>query len=272
MSAPEKSKSKQLRMVKSAGDASDSPTPPPRSSDDSTCPKCFGTGIEVLPGEGARRCDCQTTDNREKLFRSARIPPRYQHCTLTNFEASLEDPDDVSKLRAKGEALLVLEHFPDLDGRGLLLVGPVGVGKTHLAVALLHDLIELYGIRGLFYQFGALLRQIQDSYNPISQTSELSVLQPVFDADVLVLDELGTSKPTDWVRDTMMKIINGRYNDKRLTIFTTNYSDKRKSEKDTTELLEERIGVPLRSRLYEMCRTVEIEAEDYRKRAAAQMS
>jgi DNA replication protein DnaC len=261
-------------MVEGAGGSTSSlePPPPRPARNDSSCPRCFGTGVEVVPGEGARRCDCQAIDNRERLFRNARIPPRYQHCTLTNFEASLEAPDDVSKLRAKGEALLVLEHFADLDGRGLLLIGPVGVGKTHLAVALLHDLIELYGIRGLFYQFGALLRQIQDSYNPISQTSELSVLQPVFDADVLVLDELGASKPTDWVRDTMMQIINTRYNDKRLTIFTTNYSDKRKSEKDTTELLEERIGVPLRSRIYEMCRTVEIEGDDYRKRAAARSS
>lgn len=182
----------------------------------------------------------------------------------------MDDPRDISKLRAKGEALLILDDFPAMDGRGLVLIGPVGVGKTHLAVALLRDLIERYRINGLFYQFGALLRRIQDSYNPISQTSELKVLRPVFDANVLVLDELGASKPTDWVRDTMMQIINARYNDKRLTIFTTNYSDKRRNEKDTSELLEDRIGVALRSRLYEMCKTVEIEGEDYRKRAMAQ--
>jgi len=68
----------------------------------------------------------------------------------------------------------------------------------------------------------------------------------------------------------MMQIINTRYNDKRLTIFTTNYSDKRKNESDPSELLEDRIGVALRSRLYEMCKTVEIEGEDYRKRTLAQ--
>jgi DNA replication protein DnaC len=170
---------------------------------------------------------------------------------------------------AKREAQIVLDDFLIIDGRGLLLVGPVGVGKTHLAVAILRELIERYQVGGLFYQFGALLRRIQDSYNAISQTSEFAVLQPVFDADVLVLDELAASKPTDWVRDTMMQIINTRYNDKRLTIFTTNYADKRTSEKDTTELLEDRIGVALRSRLYEMCRTVEIEGEDYRKRSSA---
>ena len=160
----------------------------------------------------------------------------------------------------------MLDEFLSLDGRGLVFVGAVGVGKTHLAVAILRELIERYQVRGLFYQFGALLRQIQDSYNPISQTSELKVLEPVFEADVLVLDELGASKPTDWVRDTMMQIINTRYNDKRLTIFTTNYSDVRSNDK--LEILEDRIGSALRSRLYEMCKTVIIEGDDYRKTMA----
>src|SRR5438552_16180329 len=113
-----------------------------------------------------------------------------------------------------------------------------------------------------------MIRRIQVSYNPLSQTAELTVLQPVLNADVLVLDELGASKPTDWVRDTMMQIINARYNEKRLTIFTTNYFDDRKNEKDTAEILEDRIGTALRSRLYEMCKTVVIEGEDYRKAMA----
>jgi len=144
----------------------------------------------------------------------------------------------------------------------------VGVGKTHLAAAILRELIERYQVHGLFYQFSALLKEIQDSYNPVSHNSELGVLEPVFKADVLVLDELGSSKPTDWVRDTMMQIINTRYNDKRLTIFTTNYLDTRKNEKDIGEILEDRIGTALRSRLYEMCKTVVIEGEDYRKTMA----
>jgi DNA replication protein DnaC len=239
---------------------------PPESTGEpagTDCPHCFGTGMEVVPGEGARRCRCQTPDQRQRLFQSARIPPRYEHCTIQDYVAA---DDELSKWAAKVEAQIVIEDYLSLDGRGLLFTGPVGVGKTHLAVAILRELIERYQVRGLFYQFGALLRQIQDSYNPVSQASELAVLAPVFNADVLVLDELGASKPTDWVRDTMMQIINNRYNEKRLTIFTTNYSDLRKNDKDS-EILEDRVGVALRSRLYEMCKSVAIEGEDYRKRS-----
>ncbi|HYY42242.1 MAG TPA: ATP-binding protein, partial [Pyrinomonadaceae bacterium] len=158
---------------------------------------------------------------------------------------------------------LVREYAPPGDGRGLLMMGPVGVGKTHLAVAILRGLMEK-GVPCLFYEFGTLLKEIQDSYNPISKTSELKVLAPVYQAEVLVLDELGASKPTDWVRDTMMQIIGTRYNDRRLTIFTTNYSDARRAATDET--LEDRIGVRLRSRLYEMCKTVQLDGEDYRRR------
>ena len=96
-----------------------------------------------------------------------------------------------------------------------------------------------------------------------SKTSELEVLQPVLEANVLVLDELGANKPTDWVRETISHIINCRYNDKKLTIFTSNYLDVTHNHKE--ESLTDRIGVRLRSRLYEMCREIEIYGEDFRK-------
>src|ERR1700752_3340481 len=230
------------------------------------CPHCFGSGMEIVPGEGARRCRCQSPDARDRLLTASRIPARYHHCTIQGYEAANHE---LSKWAAKMEAQIIIDDYLTLEGRGLLLTGPVGVGKTHLAVAILRELIARYQVRGLFYQFGALLRQIQDSYNPVSQNSELTVLAPVFNADVLVLDELGASKPTDWVRDTMMQIINNRYNEKRLTIFTTNYSDLRKNEKEG-ETLEDRTGVALRSRLYEMCKTVVIEGDDYRKKLGGQ--
>jgi DNA replication protein DnaC len=142
-------------------------------------------------------------------------------------------------------------------------MGAAGVGKTHLAVSILRDLIDK-GFAGVFYEFGSLLKEIQDSYNPVSKSSEFKVLAPVYQADVLVLDELGATVPTDWVLDTMYQIINKRYNDKKLTIFTTNYLDQPGS--DNQKLLADRVTYRLRSRLYEMCTNVVIDGEDYRRR------
>jgi DNA replication protein DnaC len=161
---------------------------------------------------------------------------------------------------ALNNSQILVREYPAID-IGLLFLGPCGVGKTHLAVATIKALINR-GISCLFYDFRDLLKEIQDSYNPISQMTELKVLEPVYDADVLVLDELGASKPTDWVRDTMTQIINTRYNDKKLTIFTSNYLDEPQDPNE--ESLEDRVGVRLRSRLHEMCKVVLIKGDDYR--------
>jgi len=227
-----------------------------KSGNTEVCEECFGTGTKVDPVKGAMPCPCRRSDRFKKVLAAARIPRRYQKCSFANFISEPGSSQDNALLHAHKLA----NEYPAVE-RGLLLMGPAGVGKTHLAVSIIKDLIEK-GFAGLFYEFGSLLKEIQDSYNPISKTSELKVLAPVYQADVLVLDELGATVPTDWVRDTMYQIINKRYNDSKLTIFTTNYLDSR-SEKE--QILEDRISTRLRSRLYEMCTKVVIDGEDYRR-------
>jgi len=150
------------------------------------------------------------------------------------------------------------------------------VGKTHLAVAILRELILRKGVDCLFYDFHDLLKTIRDSYNPGTQNTELGVLQPVLDAEVLLLDELAGSNPSDWVKETLHHIINWRYNYKKVTLITTTLlsrdaSGRRGVRQPSGEELPDldytlnQLGVTLRSRLYEMCKLVEMNSDDFRK-------
>ena len=229
-----------------------------RAESTDVCEECFGTGTKIDPVKGAMPCPCRKRDRFQKLMAAARIPRRYEKCTFANFYIKAGTSQDYALTQASKFAT----NYPVVE-RGLMFMGPAGVGKTHLAVSIIRHLCEK-GLGGRFYEFGSLLKEIQDSYNPISKSSELKVLAPVFEADVLVLDELGATVPTDWVRDTMYQIINKRYNDNKVTIFTTNYLDQRRTDKE--QVLEDRISPRLRSRLFEMCTNVVIDGEDYRRR------
>lgn len=228
-------------------------------TESSACSYCSGTSWEFVEGKGVRPCRCRREEQKLKILKAANLPRLYEECTLLTYKPTT---GNASQLRAFNQAYRLVDSYPG-DGRGLLLMGGCGVGKTHLTVAILRRLIEK-GVRCLFYDFGALLKAIQSSYNPNPQTSETDILAPVFDAEVLVLDELGASKPTEWVLDMMLHIIRARYNDRRLTIFTSNYLDECSGRE--SETLEDRIGVRLRSRLYQMCQTVVIDGDDYRRR------
>jgi DNA replication protein DnaC len=242
------------------------------------CPICEGSGLRVVERPGGLRvaepCECRAERRLVRMIEQARIPQRYAHCTLDDFETQLPWSD-----RSQAKALVtarnfVREYLPTGDGTGLLLTGSIGVGKTHLAVGILQSLITERGTKGLFYDYRDLLKQVQNSYNRSVEVTELEVLQPVFDAEVLVLDELGASKPTDWVWDTVAHILNTRYNDRRTTIITTNYSNMPPGGSELNaaraavreETLGDRIGERMRSRLQEMCLVVEIRGEDFRQK------
>ena len=204
----------------------------------------------------------------------AQVPRRYEHCTLENFETHT----DKSVGHAASAARTFVNDYPVYtDGKGLLLVGTVGVGKTHLATGILDALVREKGASGLFCDYRDLLKQIQNSYNTQVAATELDVLRPVFDAEVLVIDELGASKPTDWVWDTVAHILNTRYNDKRTTILTTNYANlpsagaqpqmarDQMARTVREESLGDRIGDRMRSRLQEMCVVLDMRGPDWRE-------
>lgn len=230
-------------------------------------------------------CDCTAGDRSEREFARVRIPERYRHCDFENFETDT-DIEQASReqlatwnrslVQAKLMVRRFAEDFHSEAEHGLLLMGSCGVGKTHLAVAALKEIVRR-GHAALFYDYRELLKQIQESYNAVSQSTEMSVLEPVLRSELLVLDDVGSSKPSPWALETVGHVLNTRYNEKRATILTTNFFDADASAQaappramgarvpTSEDTLTERVGTRIRSRLYEMCRTVEISAPDYRK-------
>jgi DNA replication protein DnaC len=191
---------------------------------------------------------------------NAQIPARYtQHCTLGGFH----ERGNPSLGAAKRRVARLVDEWPMAE-RGLLLMGPCGSGKTHLAVAALLEIIA-QGKPGrlLFSNFQDLIQEILASIDSDHAPSRSEILEPILTADLLVLDELGSQKPTQFVQDMLYYIINTRYNEQRTTIFTTNYLDEPRDAKE--ESLETRIGKRLRSRLFEMAERVIVDADDYRR-------
>jgi DNA replication protein DnaC len=279
------------------------------------CPHCQGSGWKVVertekgaqplatdrPGASSQGepkmvwavpCDCTTGDRTERALQRARVPERYRHCDFENYETDNEIENVTREQlaaynRSLNQAKMFMQRFaqeyspvPGMQSEhGILLMGPCGVGKTHLAVSALKTIV-LRGHTGLFYDYRELLKAIQDSYNPENQATEMSVLEPVLKTEILVLDDVGSSKPSPWALETVGHVLNTRYNEKRVTLLTTNFLDTDAVSANPSlqpqrvagmrsptveDSLTERVGKRIRSRLYEMCRTLEIHAPDYRK-------
>ncbi|RPI23600.1 MAG: hypothetical protein EHM61_19340 [Acidobacteria bacterium] len=206
--------------------------------------------------------DCRKAKTTNRLLKDAGIPPRYFDRGLDAYFAHSRSQEEAAKRAAE-----YIEGFPDVP-RGLLFAGPPGVGKTHLSVAILKNLILEKGVAGKFIDETEFLRRLQYSYGPDSAETEREVLLPLMKVDLLVWDDLGTGRPTEWAMETIRTLLNHRYTFQKQTIFSTNWSLRLESVKpgETAEpSLAERIGTRLLSRIMEMCEIIQVTGPDARK-------
>ena len=249
------------------------------------CTICDGSGLRVVVREdgsrAAKDCECRIQRRVARMIAAANIPPKYELSSFDNYETADRDDKDYTLNSAKYTAEKFVAAYPfDTKGIGLLFTGAIGTGKTHLATTVLRELIQKKGATGVFFHFHDLIKKIQNSFNRSVQATELEILEPILKAEVLVLDELGASKPSDWIFDTVAQILNTRYNERRTTIITTNYPNREAillpgrtlsafeeaREALRNETLGDRIGERMRSRIQEMCMVVEMFGPDHRKK------
>lgn len=225
------------------------------------CKTCNDTGWIMKEVKGktfALRCECYDTVEVERLREEANMPPRYINNRLSNYRANNQQ-----QIYAKNFASNFVEEYPFVD-YGIFFIGPCGVGKTHLASAILNEIIEK-GYEGKFCDFGNLLVQIKSSYNPASRFSEVDIFSELFRAPLLIIDDFASQRVTDWVLDTLTYLIKGLYNEKRILILTTTVQTTGMKPDVFFDQLTDKIGHIVTSRLYEMCQLITIEAADYRK-------
>jgi DNA replication protein DnaC len=264
------------------------------------CPNCDGRGYRyVEEQQGVVKCECKNEGRSARLLAAAEIPRKYIDCRL----ASYLPPEDNPHLQHAHAAAVEYAngYIKRPTAKGLLFQGPPGLGKTHLAVGIIRELIEREHVSCYFCNFAGELQRIRDS---ISGERSLNLSNLVYDADVIVLDDFGSQRWSPWVQDQMSNVISDRYNNGRPTIITTNLADRASIERnelraaamkklgvmdhegnidnfalaryekigiffaavrDEPETLQDQIGDRLRSRLYEMCDVVPMAGKDYRR-------
>jgi len=256
------------------------------------CPKCGGTGFTIVERanvSAAEPCDCRFRERAGHAEERAQIPPLYQNASIDPKAGNFVVPGSENPIarRELNNVLLsvrsFVRDFQTVKPPGLLLIGETGTGKTHIAVAALREIMQRYGRDGLFCNYQTLLNNIKAGYDTASNSSNREAYRNTLEADVLLLDDLGAHRVSDWVEDTVNSIVTYRCDNRKPLIATTNMPDpdargapvegtEPRAERGRPELrrtLAEQIGARARSRLFEMCTVIRMPlVEDYRVRKA----
>ena len=270
-------------MSGSSGSRGSSPTGPALRLDDQVCPHCgqelqaeffeFPPALQHKygkPGEWYYHpCtpECEKKNERrewELMRRDARVAilrersglaKRMKGYTLGNFRVVASE---AARARMKVDEYLEAWEENREAGKGLYFCGGVGTGKTHLAVAVMNELIRKKRTPSLFVTVPELLDNLRETYNKPGRNLD-EWMDAVQNAEFLVLDDLGSERTTEWVRERIFVIVNHRYREALPTVFTSNIGPK-----DLAEQLGERTA----SRIIAMCDWIALEGQDYRETAA----
>ena len=235
---------------------------------------------ETLEGiSKIRECKCSNLIKKIVLFNQAGVPGKFVY---EEFSSYLANPP---QHRTQKNALILskkfIEDYVDRKGQysqGLIFMGAPGLGKTHLVVSIIKELVMQHGVESKFVDFFELLRDIRHGYG--EDISEKDFIDPYVGVKVLVIDELAKGRNTDWELTILDHFISTRYNDDdKVTLVTTNFSDKlddsvalssRNNKQSISNAysrftIEEKVGARIYSRLMEMCKKVNLEGTDYRR-------
>jgi DNA replication protein DnaC len=230
---------------------------------ETNCKICQDSGwvlVKVKEREIARPCKCRQNDMQTLNASNANIPLRFMGTELKSY---FPDKGNPSQANAKKKAEKFIADYSAVQ-RGLLFQGSTGVGKTRLLCCIGNQLIKEKGCEVIYIDWNDLAREMKSGEDAASRDfANIShLIQRLARVELLLFDELGASRPSPWVEDNIYYLINRRYNDNRITLFASNYFDKKI---DMQETLSERIGIRTRSRLFEMTYSIEIMGTDYRQ-------
>lgn len=221
---------------------------------DPTCTKCEGVGMYHHPEGGVAHCDCHFAEKKRVLMRRAGFPQKHIGSTVAAYA-----PDNEAERMVKRVVTAWVKNFK-AGCQGLYLYGAAGTGKTHLLVAIGKALVDHYGAEVLYASTAELVARAKAQFSKNADADILNPFDEASEAQVLLLDDIGTEKPSEWLLEQMYRLINSRYNNNLTTLLTSNVC---------LETFEASYDSRIADRIYSMCMAVHCDGKSRRRQGDA---